>query len=158
MDLKLIAMKDDKKISLVWSGNDAKKGEHVPQGWIVSLSNNVQLKVAEWTGYIENRDEMDANELFLTSLSVSQIEIYVKLCTENGLKVLSCRGEAFFNIGSGENTTSRILIKPQIAFDNIENEGSRALAVHLIHEAREECRLIGLLNCSVDVEPQFIWL
>ena len=151
-------MKADKKISLIWSGNSAKKGEPVPQGWIVRFSNNVQLKVAERTGHIESRDEMDASELFLTSLTVSQIEIYVNLCTENLLKVISCRGEAFFGPGSDKNSTCRILIKPQIAFDNIENEDSRALAVHLIHEAREECMLIGLLNCPIDVEPQFIWL
>lgn len=151
-------MKADKKISLIWSGNSAKKGEPVPQGWDVRLSNGVQLKVSEMAGTIENSDEMDSGELFLTSLSVSQIEIYVNLCTENGLKVLSCRGTAIFSSWSDENSICKILIRPQIAFDHIENEDSRALAVHLIHEAREECRLIGLLNCPVDVEPQFIWL
>lgn len=112
------------------------------------------IKVADASA---SRDNATPAELLLAALSSSQMLSYLKLCSDNGIPIMEYHDRAEISLVSDHRNQlqiERVILKPRITFDCIDEEYVRASTVRFINEALSHSLLADAMNTRIEIKPQ----
>lgn len=107
---------------------------------------------------LETGDRLHSVELFASSIAASQMLMYVDLCYKNEMLISRYVDRITVRMNrdaSGRMSIGKIILRPQIYFISPDNDLLRAKAIHLIHEAKDECLIASMVQTKIDIEPGF---
>ena len=103
---------------------------------------------------MSDRSAVDPEEALIASVSSCHMLWFLSLAQKAGLDVLSYRDEAVGAMGKDERgrvAITRITLRPEIVFAELEPSREELLALH--REAHEKCFIANSLRSEIVVEP-----
>jgi len=139
---------------LYWEGRNGLPSHNID----LNIPGKVSLHLSP---DLETGDRLHSVELFASSIAASQMLMYVDLCHKNEIVISRYIDRVCVHMNcdaSGRMSIGKILLRPQIYFISPDNDSLRARAIHLIHEAKDECLIASMVQTKIDIEPGFHYI
>jgi len=119
-----------------------------------------EIHVSAPSQFNGDASQIHPEELFVSSIASCHMLTYLWLCDKNHLDVLSYRDHAKGTLvfeHNGVACIKTIELSPVIEFDSKGEEGTRGLAIRLLHETAHYCFLFNSVKSEVAVSPNFVF-
>lgn len=127
---------------------------------MLTFRGEPELEVGEITLSPEPEHPVNPLELYIGALSSAFMLTYLDLCALNELQVAAYTDEAqalLTEDDRGRIVVEKVQLSPRVKFAVAEESSSRARALFLIREARNECFVIRSTTLPLEIEPFLIW-
>ncbi|MEQ9367026.1 MAG: hypothetical protein RIF32_22520 [Leptospirales bacterium] len=110
-----------------------------------------------FTGGVVESGLLD-QEALLASISLGHMRAYMDLCFRNDLRIDIYRDDAIATTAreiDAEHVTTRVLLRPRLAFRDGDSPEVRATAIRLLNEALGQSVFFDAPRITIELEPVF---